>query len=73
MEKNKKKYCEYCKIYITQTNFTTHKKREKHIKNKNNYKPVDILELNDKDNVKYIRIQLEDIKNDIDNILKNIK
>lgn len=69
----KTKYCEYCKKLIAQNNFTTHKKTNKHIKNKENYTPINILELKDVNNAKYLKLQLEEIKKNIDNILINIK
>ena len=69
----KQKYCEYCKKLIAQNNFTTHKNTNKHIKNKENYKQINILELKDINNAKYLKLQLEEIKNNIDNILNNIK
>jgi hypothetical protein len=67
------KFCECCNVNITRQNFTTHKKTKKHIKNKNNYKPINLLDFkDDKNNISYIRVQLEDIKTNIENILNNL-
>ena len=65
------KFCIYCEKNITIQNFTTHKKTEKHKKNKLNYKPPNFLELKDDNNIKYLKIQLDYIKKNIDDILNN--
>jgi len=65
------KFCIYCEKNITIQNFTTHKKTHKHIKNKLSYKPPNLLELKEDNNIKYLKIQLDDIKKNIDNILNN--
>lgn len=67
------KYCECCKTSITRQNFTTHKKTKKHLKNKQQYKPINLLDFkDDKNNIAYIKIQLEDLKTNIENILNNL-
>lgn len=75
MNKINKKHCECCNINITRQNFTTHKYTEKHKRNKINYKPINLLD-NEKEiiqDINYYRLQLEEIKNNIENILSNEK
>jgi|LakMenEpi03Aug12_release.lakeMendotaPanAssembly.Ray.scaffolds.fasta_scaffold500999_3 hypothetical protein len=67
------KYCECCDVHITRQNFTTHKKTRKHLKNKDKYKPINLLEIKeDKNNISCIKFQLEDIKTNIENIINNL-
>jgi len=69
-----KKYCECCNNWITRQNFTTHKNTVKHINNKLKYKPINLLDA-EKDinhDINYFKLQLEEIKNNIENILKNV-
>ena len=71
----KLKFCEFCKKNITCQNFTTHKNTEKHKLNKENYKHINLLDdiKEDEKDIKYFKIQLEEIKNNIEQILQNLK
>jgi hypothetical protein len=72
---NKKtKFCECCNVEITRQNFTTHKSTKKHIRNKEKYKPINLLDCikDEKHDLNYIKIQLEDMRKNIEIILKNI-
>jgi len=70
----KKKHCVCCNCDVTSQNFATHKKTTKHLKNKANYKPINLLDniKDEKCEIKYLKLELEEIKTNIDNILKNI-
>lgn len=67
------KYCKYCERDITKTNFSEHKKTKKHVTNFKNYKEPNLLETNvDTSNMKYIKLELEELKNNIERIIKNV-
>jgi len=72
---NKKyKFCECCDKNITTQNFTTHKATKKHQINKNKYKNINLYDnINDKEiDMKYIKLELLDIRKNIDDILLKI-
>lgn len=72
-DKDEKKYCKYCEREITKTNFSEHKKTKKHLKNMKNYTEPNLLDTNeDTSNIKYIKLELQEMKNNIDKILKNL-
>lgn len=72
-EKSATKYCKYCEREITTTNFSEHKKTKKHVKNMKDYKEPNLLETNeDTSNMKYIKLELEELKNNIEKIIKNV-
>ena len=68
------KFCECCNKHISYTNYASHRKTNKHQKNKLKYKPINLL-----DGVKpaeatlnTVKTQLENIKNDLENIISNL-
>lgn len=69
-----KKFCVFCNKDISTSNFSEHKKTLKHKNNIKNYKKPNLLESKNevKSNIAYIKLKLEDLKNEIDNILNNI-
>lgn len=68
-----KKYCSFCKKYITTTNFSEHKKTKKHVINMNKNDKENLLETDDKESdVKYIKLELEELKINIEKIIKNL-
>ncbi len=72
-DKDEKKYCKYCERDITKTNFSEHKKTKKHIMNVKNYKQPNLLETNeDSSSVKYIKLELQEMRNNIDKLLNNL-
>ena len=70
-----KKNCSVCKKEITKQNFSTHKKTVKHRINLEKSEPLNLLDdLKEEEiNIKYFRLKLEELKNNVINNLEHIE